>query len=166
MKKILHYIICVITIACSNQITAQDKDYITLSLSLITDKQPVTVTTKQGESKEYLVTYADEVILASKGTNENIPTYYRSHKVLPEKFSGYAIELIRSKSLLAINNNLFERFGSVNVHQLKNGEYSYCIILNNFKYHERVKKFAEEVVLPHVPDAQIFKYRNGKRKKK
>ena len=163
MKIILHYIICVILIICSNQIEAQDKDYITLSLSLITDKQPVTT---QGESKKHLVPNEDNVILTSKGADENIPTYFRSHKVLPEKFSGYAIELTRSKSPLAINNDLFERFGSVNVHQLENGEYSYCIILTNFKYHERVKKFAEEVVLPHVPDAQVFKYRNGKRKKK
>jgi len=165
MKRNLHYIICVIIITCYNQIQAQDKDYITLSLSLITDNQPVTTTT-QGESKKHLVSDEDEVILSSKGVDEKIPTYFRSHKNLPEKFSGYAIELTRSKSPLAINNNLFERFGSVNVHQLENGEYSYCIILTNFKYHERVKRFAEEVVLPYVPDAQVFKYRNGKRKKK
>ena len=164
MTKILHYIICVILITCTSQIKAQDKDYITISLSLITDKQPVTTT--QGESKEHLVTNEDNVILSPKGLDENIPTYFRSHQTLPQKFSGYAIELVRSKAPLAINYDLFERFGSVNVHQLENGEYSYCIILTNFKYHERVKKFAKEVVLPYVPDAQVFKYRNGKRKKK
>lgn len=164
MKINLHYIICVILITFVSQIEAQDKDYIAISLSLITDKQPDTP--KQGESKEHLVALEDSAILSPKGTNENIPTYFRSHQELPQKFSGYAIELVRSQTPLAINYNLFERFGSVNVHQLENGEYSYCIILTNFQYHERVKKFAKEVVLPYVPDAQIYKYRNGKRKKK
>jgi len=151
---------------------SQDQEYFTITLEMLTDLDSSLPSdsksknsSKKNVSSRYFRESADDK-LTPKGSKleEAIPSYFRHHKQLPGNFSGYVIELLQTDEKVERNYPLFERFGNINVQQLDNGKYSYCIIVD-FKSPNRVKIFAKEVILPNVPDAQALRYRKGKRKK-
>lgn len=147
------------------------QEYFTISLDLVTDLAAISPTSSSNSSKTEeqptprFFTASADVELTQKGSEpEEIPSYFRQHKDFPTKFSGYVIELLQSENKLARNYPLFERYGNIHVQQLPDGKYSYCIIAD-FKKLNRVKIFAKEVIQPQVPDASIWSYRRGKRKR-
>lgn len=159
----------------TSTLSAQETEYFTISLDLLTDL-PSSTSHPTEKSKplvsekteRFFTMSADEDEFTPKGSIEaveEIPSYFRHHKQLPEKFSGYVIELLQSDVKLNRDYPLFNRFGNVHVKQLANGKYSYCIIAD-FNRFKSVKIFAEKVILPVAPDAQALIYKKGKRKKK
>ena len=149
--------------------SAQNEEYFTITLEMLTD---LNSTSKKTQVEEIPVeetptffTASAEVELTPKGdVFEEIPSYFRHHKMLDENYSGYVIELLQSENKLKRNFPLFERFGNIHVQQLENGTYSYCIIAN-FKKSNSLKIFVNEVIIPHAPEAKAWKYKRGKRKK-
>lgn len=156
----------------TNSVFAQDEGYFTISFEMLTDlnsiSNPITteVETKEEETPLFFTESAD-IELTPKGSfeeEEEIPSYYRHHKLLDSNFTGYVIELLQSDVKLERNYPLFERFGNVYIKELDNGKYSYCIIAN-FKKSSSLKIFVNEVIIPRAPEARALKYKKGKCKK-
>ena len=150
---------------------SQNQGYFTISVDLVTGQvaspQQSASTTQEDEKEAprfFTASAEDTFTPKGKEKEEGIPSYYRQHKMLPEKFSGYVIELLQSSTKLERDYPLFKRFGNIKIDHLGNGNYSYCIIAN-FKKQSRVKIFANEVIVPYAPDAKVWKYKRGKRKK-
>lgn len=159
------YVFFVIFALTNTTLSAQKKDYITISLSMVTDGDEHLQSANKATAKKPIINNPEPDLSPKGNSEEVIPHYFRSHKALPKLFSGYAIELLQSDQPLPRNYPLFERFGSIHVHQLDNGNYSYCIIAD-FKKLKRVEIFVQEVILPSAPHAQVFIYKKGARKKK
>ena len=148
---------------------AQEEGYFTITLKMLTDLNSISEQTNLDNTSAKIAplffTESADVELTPKGDFETeIPSYYRHHQTLSNSFTGYVIELLQSDEKLKLNFPLFEQFGSVYTHQLKNGKYSYCIIAN-FSKPKSLKTFVNEVIIPHAPKATALKYKRGKRKK-
>lgn len=96
-------------------------------------------------------------------SREAVPDFYRHHKKLPALYTGYAIELTTSELPLKRNTSLLKNFGNVFYEKHNSGGYTY-IIKVNFPTKKKVKKFLNEVIIHHAPDAQVVEYKMGKRK--
>lgn len=148
---------------------AQDEGFFTISLEMLTDLNSISNPAKVDTKKEVPVFYTEsadidvDVELTPKG-EEEIPSYFRHHKLLEHDFTGNVIELLQSNVRLERNFPLFEHFGNIHVQKLEDGKYSYCIIAD-FKKPDSLKKFVKEVIIPHAPQAKAVKYKRGKRKK-
>ena len=129
-----------------------------------TSIQPQTEELSVEETSTFFTASADEEFTSKGDVLEEIPSYYRKHKLLDKDFSGYVIELLQSDVKLKRNYPLFKRFGNIRIEQLENGKYSYCIIAN-FKKSNSLKIFVNEVIIPRAPEAKAWKYKKGKRKK-
>ena len=95
--------------------------------------------------------------------SKRVAYYYRHHKSLPARYSGYIIEIKRSDLPLQRDHQLFRHFGSVQFDHLSDGSYSYGIPVD-FSTRYEMKKYLKEVVLPKANDARIVRYKNGNRK--
>jgi len=163
------FCLCSFLILLNISLIAQEKGYFTISIELLTDLsrpslQAESTPPKQEEKERFFTASAEDEFTPKGDISRSIPSYFRAHKNLPNKFSGFVIELLQTENKLERDYPLFERFGNVHVQQLANGKYSYCIIAD-FRKAKSVKIFAEEVIAPHAPDAKAFKYKKGKRKK-
>jgi hypothetical protein len=90
-------------------------------------------------------------------------TAYRFHKKLPQLFTGFAIEVAASNFPLQRNNPVFRQFGNIHYEKLREGGYSY-LILASFSSREAALNFLNEIILPKVPEARLFDYKDGIRK--
>jgi len=95
--------------------------------------------------------------------SKSVAYYYRHHKTLPARYSGYIIEIKRSDFPLQRDHQLFKHFGSVRFDHLSDGSYSYGITVD-FSTRYEMKKYLKEVVLPKADEAKIVRYKNGNRK--
>jgi hypothetical protein len=91
------------------------------------------------------------------------PAAYRHHKKLPQTFTGYAIEVATSRYPLQNGEAIFRQFGSVYYQKHREGGYSYLIKVN-FSSEDAAWHFIDTVVLPKVPTAKLFQYKEGNRK--
>lgn len=99
-------------------------------------------------------------------TKKNIAKNYgQSYKRVPGSFTGYAIELLITNRPLARQDDMFRQFGKVYYDKLSNGEYSYCILANDFSSEASLEKYVENMVIHRAPKAQVVTYKTGKRKK-
>ena len=103
--------------------------------------------------------YGDQSVETSK----KAAYYYRHHRPLPAKYSGYIIELTHSKLPLRRDHQLFKYFGNVFYDKYTQDGYSYGIKLN-FDNKKEMQRYLKEVVLPNAPKAKIVKYKKGVRK--
>jgi len=121
-----------------------------------TGEELVIKTEKKGAFNES----ADE---SAEIIEEEIPYYYRQHKKLATFFSGYVIELTTSDLPLRRDYPLFEKFGNVFVCPLKDGGFSY--VIKGFKSDKSAKSFLKNIVIHNAPEAKVFQYNKGVRKK-
>jgi hypothetical protein len=103
-----------------------------------------------------------QTLVTGSDPENDLPLYLRKHKVLPEDFSGYAIELIESDGLLPLDYPLFLQFGSVHYTALDYGRYSYCLIVD-FSSKQSLQNFIANVVEPRADYARMVKIKKGKR---
>lgn len=106
--------------------------------------------------------YASNVTIATADHSSKV---YRMQKRLSAVYSGYAIEVATSNLPVEKSHPIFKNFGKIYYQKLSGGGYSY-LIKTDFKDLKAIKHFAEQVVKPKMPSAQIFKYKKGKRKLK
>ena len=106
--------------------------------------------------------YASNTTIA---TDDRSSKVYRMQKRLSAVYSGYAIEVATSDLPVEKSHPIFKNFGKIYYQKLNGGGYSYLIItdFNNLK---SIRHFTEQVVKPKMGNAQIFKYKKGKRKLK
>ena len=103
--------------------------------------------------------YGDQSVEATK----KAAYFYRHHKPLPAKYSGYIIELTHSKLPLRRDDQLFKYFGNVFYDKFSQEGFSYGIKLN-FDNKKEMQRYLNEVILPNAPKAKIVKYKKGIRK--
>jgi len=123
---------------------AQEKGYFTISIEMLTDlssSSPQAESTPKikKETERFFTASAEDELTPKGNTSSETPSYFRIHKDLPERHSGYVIELLQSEKKLERNYPLFERYGNIHVQQLENGMFSYCI-LTDFRKAKSVKK--------------------------
>jgi hypothetical protein len=106
-------------------------------------------------------TYASaNVLTREKATAPVAPL--RNQKKLPQRFSGYAIEIAYADFPLDPANPIFRQFGNVVYQKLQAGGYSY-LILGRFTTREGAMHFMNTVMLPKVEEARLFEYTDGHR---
>lgn len=136
-------ILCIAIFCCANVAQAQNNE----DLAITTEKKGAF-----NESADV----SEEVI------EDEIPFYYRQHKKLPTFYTGYVIELTTSDLPLRRDYNLFEKFGSVFVTQMKEGGFSYMII--DFRNEKAAAAFLENIVIHRASEAKVVYYNKGERK--
>jgi outer membrane protein OmpA-like peptidoglycan-associated protein len=110
----------------------------------------------QGEiSKEGTIVY---------GTDGNRVMNRSGRAILVDPtYSGFKVELFTSEAELPNSNIIFEKYGKV---YLDDNGVSFSYMIGHFVQKKSADDFLTNVVLPKYPNAQVIKYKDGKRKEK
>ena len=82
-------------------------------------------------------------------------------QILPRGYTGYMVEIVRSKTELDSENAIFDRHSNIMLDRLGNGHASY--LLGDFDDRNDAKWFLDNVVLKLYPKARIITFDEGRR---
>ena len=82
-------------------------------------------------------------------------------QILPRGYSGYMVEIVRSKTELDSENAIFDRHSNIMLDRLGNGHASY--LLGDFDDRKDAEWFLDNVVLKLYPKARIITFDEGRR---
>ncbi len=81
---------------------------------------------------------------------------------VPEGYDGYKIQILHTMEPIQDNNPVFFKYGCISEEQLNDESYAYSV--GTFETEDEAQKFNEKFIQSNYPDAQIVRYKNGKRK--
>lgn len=85
-------------------------------------------------------------------------------RILPQTYTGYKVEVKYTKGELKEDNPLFNKFGGIFCDEVEPGYYSY--LLGNFSNKASAQSFIDTVLIHKAQDAEVVRYKKGKRMKK
>lgn len=80
---------------------------------------------------------------------------------LPEKYTGFRIELMATDTLLPDTSAVFFKHGNIVLENLEGNKFSYSI--GNFQEEGAAAAFLKQFILPVYRSARIIRYKDGKR---
>lgn len=81
--------------------------------------------------------------------------------LVEQAYSGFKAELFTSEAELPNSNIVFEKYGKV---YLDDNGTSFSYMIGHFVQKKSADNFLRTVILPKYPDAQVIKYKDGRRK--
>lgn len=81
--------------------------------------------------------------------------------LVDQLYSGFKVELFTSAEELPNSNIIFEKYGKV---YLDDNGTSFSYMIGHFVQKKSAENFLNTVILPKYPNAQVIKYKDGRRK--
>ena len=97
----------------------------------------------------------------SKELEVNKTPFYVKVLQVKSDFSGFLVEIKRSRAELPLTDEIFRKHGNIKKDVLGDGSVSY--MLGNFKSKADASKFLKTIILPQYGKAKVIKYSNGAR---
>ena len=96
-------------------------------------------------------------------TGETVAKTYGGNvvQILPRGYTGFMVEIVRSKTELDSENAIFDRHSNIMLDRLGNGHASY--LLGDFDERSDAEWFLDNVVLKLYPKARIITFDEGRR---
>ncbi|MEM9919019.1 MAG: OmpA family protein [Bacteroidota bacterium] len=92
-----------------------------------------------------------------------VKQYQKKPRLIPNNFTGYMVEFYNSPYELPASHEIFSKHGDISLEQTKDGGYAY--LLGNFDNWRDANKFLNSIMLANYPDAQVVRYKKGRRLK-
>ena len=96
-----------------------------------------------------------------KVKKETSNPFYRSPQRLPEKFTGYTVQVMTSMEQLSKTHPLMANYGGIVLEEAANPRY--CYLIGKFRTKHGAKKYLRTVIASSFPEAKLVKYKKGER---